>query len=272
MLGWSILALALMFSIWGVVGLFQSVFDSPAGNSIVAPSSILSVQSNSGSQTLPGAGNSAGSSRSPSRTINNTTDTTIPNQNNNNSAYPWPTGDVVENGITCNGGKKIRPINISACFDNYKSYINSSASKYGIDKNTIRAVIWQESQGNSNATSRSRALGLMQIMPDTASSISCISGWETGPEKNIDCGTKYLKNGLTKVSNNFDLYAGYNGGYRSDAIGLSNDCPGLKKWQCAFDNSAHSICNTGFLESRNYAIEIDTWKKTLDDNTLGCSW
>lgn len=38
MLGWSILALALMFSIWGIVALFQTVFQNPSNNSIVAPS------------------------------------------------------------------------------------------------------------------------------------------------------------------------------------------------------------------------------------------
>jgi hypothetical protein len=60
MLGWSILALALMFSIWGVVGLFQSVFDSPAGNSIVAPSVKVNSQavSTSGTGRSPGTGSS----------------------------------------------------------------------------------------------------------------------------------------------------------------------------------------------------------------------
>jgi hypothetical protein len=48
MLGWSVLALALMFSIWGVVALFQTVFQNPEGNAIVAPSVKVSG-SNTGS-------------------------------------------------------------------------------------------------------------------------------------------------------------------------------------------------------------------------------
>ncbi len=51
MLGWSILALTLMFSIWGVVGLFQTIFknDTPTGNAIVAPSVKVTGSTSGGS-------------------------------------------------------------------------------------------------------------------------------------------------------------------------------------------------------------------------------
>jgi hypothetical protein len=53
MLGWSVLALALMFSIWGVVGLFQTIFknDTPTGNAILAPSVKVSGSASTGNTT-----------------------------------------------------------------------------------------------------------------------------------------------------------------------------------------------------------------------------
>ena len=189
----------------------------------------------------------------------------------NNGNYPWPTGNVVGNGVTCNGGSKKRSISTTACSDNYKSYIEQASSKYGVDKNIIRAVIWQESQGNINAVSNHGAIGLMQILPSTASSIGCQSGWQNDAAKNIDCGTKYLKQGQNKGYSNYDLYAGYNGGYGNNSMNPSSNCNGLKRWQCSFDDNDHKVCNTGFVESRNYAIEGSTWQSTLASGSM-CSW
>ena len=186
--------------------------------------------------------------------------------------YSWPTGNVVGDGVTCNGGSRNRSISNVACADPYRAFVEKYSAQYGVDKNIIRATIWQESSGNANiGTSRSGAVGLMQIVPATARSIGCLSGWETDADKNIDCGTRYLKQGQSRGYGAYDLYAGYNGGYGSEAMSASSDCVGLKKWQCSFDNTAHTVCNLGFLESRNYAVEGAVWQKAFDDGKM-CSW
>jgi len=78
------------------------------------------------------------------------------------------------------------------------------AHKHGLPPDLVAALIWQESGGNPLATSRSGAVGLMQIMPrdGLASTFMCVNGpcfanRPTGerlqvPEFNIAYGTRYL--------------------------------------------------------------------------------
>ena len=188
-----------------------------------------------------------------------------------NGNYPWPTGPQAGSGVTCNGGAITRTFNASsACLDRYQSAINTASSTYGVDKNIIRAIIYQESNGNPGAASGVGAVGLMQILPTTAQAIGCKSDWASNPESNIDCGTKYLKQGQSAGMSSYDLYAGYNGGYGQAATGASSDCPGLKRWQCSFDKADKTVCNTGYLESRNYAMEVDAWVREYGASK--CSW
>jgi soluble lytic murein transglycosylase-like protein len=153
--------------------------------------------------------------------------------------------------------------------DQYKAIILDNSAKSGIDKDILRAVIYQESEGNPNLRSPVGAVGLMQIVPATASQLGCQSGWEFDPVKNIDCGTKYIKKWIGTY-NSYDLYAGYNGGYGANTMGQSSFCPGLKRWQCAFDNADLSVCNQGFVEARNYAVMIDAWVREYKKNM--CTW
>ena len=53
----------------------------------------------------------------------------------------------------------------------YDSIISGAAQKHGVDPDLVRAVIGGESNGNPQATSGKGAMGLMQLMPDTARGI-----------------------------------------------------------------------------------------------------
>lgn len=93
----------------------------------------------------------------------------------------------------------------------FDGMISDASKKHGVDEALIRAVIKQESAYNPKATSSCGAMGLMQLMPDTAKELGCADGYD--PYQNIMGGTKYLRQLLDKYSNNQTLaVAAYNAG------------------------------------------------------------
>lgn len=80
-------------------------------------------------------------------------------------------------------------------------------SGYQVDKALIHALIRQESRFNPHAVSRTGALGLMQIMPETAEDM--MSGGAEAlahPETNMSIGQKYVKQLLRDKSVKNDLF------------------------------------------------------------------
>lgn len=93
----------------------------------------------------------------------------------------------------------------------YSSYVQKSARKYEIEPELIHAVIRTESNGNCRAVSKKGAMGLMQLMPSTASDMNV--GNPFNPEENIEGGTRYLKYLIEKFNGNVTLaLAAYNSG------------------------------------------------------------
>lgn len=93
----------------------------------------------------------------------------------------------------------------------YDSYISTSAKKYRLDPNLVRAVVMVESGYDERATSKSGALGLMQLMPKTASQLGVQNCFD--PKQNIEGGTKYLRYLIDRFNGDITLaLAAYNAG------------------------------------------------------------
>jgi len=89
--------------------------------------------------------------------------------------------------------------------------IHKAADKHDVDPALIKAIIMAESRYNPMATSEKGAIGLMQIMPATASAFSTQDMYD--PVHNINTGVEYLKNLLTQYEGNLELaLAAYNAG------------------------------------------------------------
>ena len=93
----------------------------------------------------------------------------------------------------------------------FSDLIANAAYKNGVEERLVHAVIQTESAYNSSAVSRAGAVGLMQLMPDTARRYGVLN--RTDPVQNVDGGTRYLKDLLGMFNYNLRLaVAAYNAG------------------------------------------------------------
>jgi soluble lytic murein transglycosylase len=92
-----------------------------------------------------------------------------------------------------------------------KQWIEDHARRQGLDRRLVQAVIQVESGYNHRARSRKGAMGLMQLMPDTARELGIRDPYD--PEANIRAGTLYLRRMLDHFSQDLQLaLAAYNAG------------------------------------------------------------
>ncbi len=112
--------------------------------------------------------------------------------------------------------------------------IEQAASRHNVDPNLVRSVIKVESNFNPNAVSRKGAMGLMQLMPQTARQLRVKNPFD--PEQNVDAGVRHLKQLMESFGGDVKLtLAAYNAG--AGAVNRSAGVP-------------------HFAETRNYVRRI----------------
>jgi soluble lytic murein transglycosylase len=104
----------------------------------------------------------------------------------------------------------------------YDSIIRAHARNYRLDPALLAAVIYQESKFRAGAESPSGAIGLMQLLPDTAKGIALRTGGTRfvvndlyEPELNVRYGSWYLRHLLDKYDDTSLALAAYNAGQRN---------------------------------------------------------
>jgi soluble lytic murein transglycosylase len=101
----------------------------------------------------------------------------------------------------------------------YQQIVRDHARNYDLDPALLAAVIYQESKFKADARSTSGAIGLMQLLPDTAKGIALHTGGSKfrvedlyDPEINVRYGAWYLRHLLEKYGDERDALAAYNAG------------------------------------------------------------
>lgn len=93
----------------------------------------------------------------------------------------------------------------------FSEMIRQAAHKYGVDAKLVDAVAKTESDYSPEVVSEAGAVGIMQLMPETAASLGVNNIFDA--KENIEGGTKYIK----QLLNTFDgdvtkAVAAYNAG------------------------------------------------------------
>ena len=135
----------------------------------------------------------------------------------------------------------------------YSYEVEKYAKEYNVDQNLIYAVIKAESNFKEKAVSRKNAMGLMQLMQDTAREIANMIGIEINeelllePDTNINLGTKYLSILLGKYGNVEVAVSAYNAGSGN-----------VDNWitEGIIQADGSDIENVPFKETNNYVRKI----------------
>lgn len=150
---------------------------------------------------------------------------------------------------------RIQDIIIKAIYpQKYSEYVEKYALEYGVDSMLVYAIIKAESNFKPNIKSSSNAMGLMQLLDETAKEtakkigIDYTEGCLYDPETNIRLGIKYYSELLEEYDNNYMLaLTAYNAGTGN-----------LKKWieQGIIKPDGSNIEDIPYKETNNYVRKI----------------
>ena len=115
----------------------------------------------------------------------------------------------------------------------YEAIVQAHAHNYRLDPALLAAVIYTESKFDANAQSDAGAIGLMQLLPDTAKGIAVRTGGARfvvsdlyNPEINVRYGAWYLRHLLDKYGDERTSLAAYHAGqanvdrWRAEGVGI----------------------------------------------------
>jgi hypothetical protein len=132
----------------------------------------------------------------------------VPSERTFSVPSPLARFDVIDKGLR----DGIKYNNFESQFGNT---ILSAGERYGVDPYLIKAVIKVESNFNPRAVSPKKAMGMMQLIPETASIYGVQDPFD--PEDNIDGGVRHLRDLMEYFRGDLELVlSAYNAG--KDAV------------------------------------------------------
>lgn len=133
---------------------------------------------------------------------------------NNTAVYSGSSADVSSDTNTYNtaasASVKLEASGLS-CSAQLDAIFDEASAKYGVDAKFLKAIAKCESDFSTECTSRSGAMGIMQLMPQTAASLGVTNAYD--PYQNIMGGARYISEKLAQYNGDKSLaLAAYNAG------------------------------------------------------------
>ena len=120
------------------------------------------------------------------------------------------------------------PQTANASGDHLDQIVQEAAERHNLDPALVKAVISTESGWNPSAISRKGAVGLMQLIPETAERFGVGNAFD--PAQNVEGGTTYLKELLDRYNGDLTKsLAAYNAG--EHAVDQSGGIPAYPETQ-----------------------------------------
>ncbi len=136
----------------------------------------------------------------------------------------------------------------------YEEIVTGHARNYDLDPALLAAVIYAESRFDADARSEAGAVGLMQLLPETAEGIAIRTGGTKFvvsdllvPELNVRYGSWYLSNLLRRYGDEQTALAAYHAGQGN-----------VDEWRAAG-------VGIQFPETRSYVTKVERARKTYAD-------
>jgi soluble lytic murein transglycosylase-like protein len=126
--------------------------------------------------------------------------------------------------------------------DRLDRIVREAAERHNMDPALLNAVISTESGWNPKAVSRKGAVGLMQLIPETAQRFSVGNPYD--PAQNVEAGTTYLKSLLDRYDGDLNKsLAAYNAG--EGAVDRSGGVPAFRETRQYVQKVTHAYFQPG---------------------------
>ncbi len=110
------------------------------------------------------------------------------------------------------------------------SIVRDAAVANGLNPRLLLSIVSAESGFNPRAQSPKGAVGLMQLMPDTARGLGLDPALRSNPRQNLNAGARYIKSLLKRYNNNLSMaLAAYNAG--PDTVDKAGGIPNYPETQ-----------------------------------------
>lgn len=103
-----------------------------------------------------------------------------------------------------------QPEAFNSRLDAYDNDFSAAEQQYGVPARLLKSIAHQESRGNPKAVSDQGAIGLMQILPDTAKTLGVDP---RDPHQSILGAAHYIRQAIDHFGNTSDAVASYHGGF-----------------------------------------------------------